>query len=199
MKLEALDRQIQVFVSDLKSPKARSARLAQVAEDGIAEIQKSNAAATGRPQLAPKVTVDGRAHAALASVKPDGVIVAEFDQVRTVLDWIGKALVQESPVLTGKYQRSHVLLVDGVEHDPTSPAIPSAELYRFVNRQPYSAKIERDGVLAGQSPQSADGVYMVVAAVAGRVFSEVAQISYSTKYFDEATRLMHPSIVVRPY
>ncbi|KQQ81944.1 hypothetical protein [Aureimonas sp. Leaf324] len=196
MKIEPLTQQIAVFVNEIKSPQARSARLAQVAKDGIAEIRKSNAAASGGRDHPPEVSVDGRRGAPLESVKPDGMIVAQFDPLRNVLEWIGEALVEESPVRSGRYARSHVLLVDGVEQI-IGTEVPAGDVYRFVNRQPYAAKIEPDGYAAGQSPQAAQGVYQVIAAVAAHRFNQVAQISYSTSYFDQTTRYMHPSIVVR--
>lgn len=196
MKIEPLTRQIAVFVNEIKSPQARSARLAQAAKDGIAEIRKSNAAASGGRDHPPEVSVDGRRGAPLEGVKPDGMIVAQFDPLRSVLEWIGDALATESPVRSGRYARSHVLLADGVEH-VIGDDVPAADVYRFVNRQPYSAKIEPTGYAAGQSPQAAQGVYQVVSAVAAHRFGQVARISYSTTYFDGATRYMHPSIVVR--
>jgi len=67
-------QQIEVFVSDLTDPKARSARLAQFAEEGIREIREQNRSVTGTDSPY-EVTVDGRRSAPLASVKPDGVIV----------------------------------------------------------------------------------------------------------------------------
>lgn len=196
MKIEPLTRQIAVFMHEIQSPQARSARLAQVAKDGIAEIRKANAAASGGRDHPPEVFVDGRRGAPLEGVKPNGVILAQFDPLRNVLEWIGEALVVESPVRSGRYARSHALLVDGVEQ-VIGTEVPAGDVYRFVNRQPYAAKVEPNGFAAGQSPQAAQGVYQVVAAVAARRFGKVARISYSTSYFDEATRYMHPSIVVR--
>lgn len=221
MKIEPFSRQVQVFLKDLKSPQARSARLAQVAEEGIAEIRAANAAAVGGSGAEPQVTVDGRLGAPLASVRPDGVIVAEFDVLRTVLEWIGEQLLLESPRLTGKYQRSHVMLADGDEV-PLDGTIPPAGIYRFVNMQPYARKIEprtyttrrrdRSGPIGtrrkwatthrtgeGQSPQAPDGVYAVVAAVAAKRYGNIAKIEYRTNWFDETTKLSHPSIVVIPY
>lgn len=198
MKIEPFTRSVQVFLKDIQSPQARSARLAKVASEGIAEIRKTNAAALNGRDVPPKVSVDGRQGAPLESVRPDGVIVANFDPLRSVLEWIGEALVVESPVRSGRYARSHVLLVDRVEFDPDGE-IPSGDLYRFVNRQPYASQVEPSGSAPGQSPQAADGVYQVVAAVAGKRFGNIARVSYSTKFFDPATRYMHPSIVVRPF
>ncbi|WP_019999068.1 hypothetical protein [Aureimonas ureilytica] len=218
MQLDAFRRQVQVFVSDLKSPAARSKRLADVAERGIADIRASNRSA-GVGDTVPQVTVDGKKGAPLPSVQPDGVIVAEFNPVLHVLEWIGEQLIIESPRLTGKYQRSHVLEVDGVEHDPDG-IIPVGKVYLFVNRQPYARKIEprthttrrrdRTGrdkrkfvqtsrVGAGQSQQAPEGVYSAIAVTAATRFGNIARITYSVDNFDADTGYSHPAIIVRPF
>ncbi|MBB3937676.1 hypothetical protein [Aureimonas phyllosphaerae] len=217
MKLAAFNRQVAVFTSDLKSPAARSARLAQVAEEGIADIRQSNRALTGADPM-PRVYVDGREGAPLTSVRPDGVIVANFDPVRGALEWIGEQLVLESPRLTGKYQRSHVLEIDGVAWDAIGP-MPDGERYVFRNTQPYARKIEpRERTIAeraffgdrrkfrkhkktdvGQSYQAPDGVYAAVAAVAQTRFGEVAKILYTLNNYDAVTGYSHPAIIVWPY
>ena len=186
-------QQIEVFVSDLTDPKARSARLAQFAEDGIREIREQNRAAPGSDSPY-EVTVDGRRGAPLASVKPDGVIVAEFDLVQEVLEWIGEQLLFESPVLTGRYQRSHRLFADNAEVTPG--IIPEASEYAFVNLQPYARKIER-----GLSHQAPEGVYEAIAVTAQKRFGNVARVRFSFRTLpgegDKENR--QPAIIVRPY
>lgn len=213
MKLEPFNRQVQVFLGDLTSPKARSARLAQVAREGIADIRTQNRGATGSDPD-PTVFVDGRKGGALESVKPDGRIVAEFDVVVSVLEWIGEALLLESPRLTGRYQRSHELRADGRLVDPVG-TIPSATRYEFTNIVPYARKIEpgasvRDTrrlrgkrrqmatTAPGQSAQSPDGVYAAVSAVAATRFGNIAKIRYRLDRFNQATGYSHPSIEVEP-
>lgn len=220
MKLEPFNRQINVFLKDLRDPRKKSERLATVAREGIAEIRQQNSAAIGR-DAPPQVFVDGREGAPLESVRPDGVIVANFNPLRAVLEWIGEQLLLESPRLTGRYQRSHIMLADGVEV-PMDGTIPQAEIYRFLNTQPYARKMEprtttisrrdRSGPIgtrrrwsktfrtgAGQSPQAPDGVYAAISAVAATRFGNIARIEYRTNWFDETTKLSHPSIVVIPF
>ena len=147
------------------------------------------------------VYVDGKRGAAITSVKPDGMVVAEWDLFNDVLAYIGEQLVLNSPVLTGRYQDSHVLYCDGVEHDVLSKAIPFADEYAFVNIQPYSRKIER-----GLSPQAPDGVYQAVAVLARRRFGNVAKISFSYRTAiggaivggrkGDRSKLRNPAIIV---
>ena len=170
-KLSPFSRAIEVFVSDLKDPKAKSARLAKFAEEGIADIRKHNRTVTGSDSPY-EVTVDGRRGAPLASVKPDGVIVAEFDLVQEVLEWIGEQLLFDSPYLTGRYQRSHRLFADNAEVTPGN--IPEATEYAFVNLQPYARKIER-----GQSDQAPEGIYEAIAVTANKRFGNLARIRFS--------------------
>ncbi|WAJ27546.1 hypothetical protein [Antarcticirhabdus aurantiaca] len=221
MKIENFSRQVQVFLADLKSPEARSARLAQVARDGIADIRATNKAVTGS-DTPPRVAVDGRVGAPLASVRPDGVIVAEFSLMREVLEWIGEELVKASPVLSGKYARSHVMIADNVEYEDPLEAPLTASKFLFVNRQAYSMKIEprsytvsrrdRSGPIGtrrrwtkttrtgdGQSPQAPDGVYSAVSAVAATRFGNIAKVEFLRTYYDDDTGYSHPAIRVRPF
>lgn len=220
MKIEAFTRQVEVFVKDLKSPEARSARLARFAEEGIAEIRQSNKAVTGS-NVPPRVSVDGREGAPLKSVRPDGVIIANFNPLGAALEWIGEQLILESPRLTGRYQRSHVLEIDGVEFDAIGP-MPDGNRYVFRNIVPYARKIEpktftkrrrdRSGPIGtrrkwtatarvgdGQSSQAPDGVYAAVAVTAQTRFGDIAKITYSVDNFDPETGYSHPAIIVRPF
>lgn len=179
---------------ELTSPKARTARLAAFAKEAIAEANEINQAATGRA-VPYEVAVDRQPGKPIEQVSPDGVVFAEWSLIAGVVEWIGDELLQASPILTGKYMRSHVLFVDGVEHEPGAPLNEAASEYAVVNRQPYARKIER-----GQSPQAPDGVYEVIAALASRRFGNQARIRYTFRSLtggkDRTDR--QPAITVRP-
>lgn len=191
---DQLIRDVELVTSDLVSPEARSARLAEFAAEQISEAQAINRAVTGS-DTPYEVTVDGRAGAALTTVKPDGVIVAEFELVDQVLDWIGEQLILASPILTGRYMRSHILFLDGIEHVP-GPITKPYEEAAFLNMQPYARKIER-----GLSDQAPDGVYQAIAAVAKRRFGNIARVRFSYRSIDgsEGREERQPAIIVRPY
>ncbi len=169
----AIDKDISILVSEATSPAERSRIFAQFAREQIAEASQTNTRILGR---VPRSTtyVDGREGAALETVKPDGIIFTEFEIIDNTLKYIADQLEAHSPVLTGRYQKSHTLIADGVEVDPHG-VIPSADEYVFINTQPYARKIER-----GFSSQSPEGVYQVVAALAQRrISNNVAKIIYS--------------------
>jgi hypothetical protein len=154
------------FARDLRvslSPTARSVDIVAVATSVLVAAEAVNRLVLGRVP-SHRTIVDGRAGAALESVSLNGgTIEFDFDFIDpAILRWISDTLHQFSPVRTGRYQRSHILLADGVEIDPTG-AIPPAREYIFINSQPYAKAIER-----GLSPQRPEGVYQAVAIMAQR-------------------------------
>lgn len=193
-KISAFLREIDVIVSDLTDPKAKSARLAKFADESIQSVRKHNRQVTGSDSPY-EVIVDGKRGAPLTSVRPDGVIVAEFDLLREVLEWIGEQLLLDSPRLTGRYMQSHRLFADNIEVlDGLIP--PEAEEYAFVNLQPYARKIER-----GLSDQAPEGVYEAIAVTANKRFGNLARIRFSFRTLpgegDKENR--QPAIIVRPF
>lgn len=177
-KVEAIDRDIAVIISDTLSPAAQSKALAQFASETIEGASRSNRQVLGRDP-ARTIYVDGRKDAPLASVRPDGIIVAEFDVISDVLIWIGEQLERNSPKASPDpnpdvvFKRSHELFADGTQV-PIGDVVPLAEEYTFINTLPYARKIE-----TGSSSQAPDGVFQAVAALARAKFSKVARISFS--------------------
>jgi len=171
-RLDPIGRDFELFVSEDLGPKARSAMLAAFAAETIAEASAQNKKVLG---VVPphEIFVDGREGAPLTSVKPDGTIRVEYELVLEALAWINTQLQLHSPVLSGRYAKSHELFADGVDTENPNAA-PPAEEYVFLNIQPYARKIER-----GQSSQAPDGVYQAVATLAQRRFGNVAKISFS--------------------
>ncbi len=177
-KIEPIERSILLAIRDGEPAAERGPRLASYARQAIAEAQEVNRRAIGR--VPPHETfVDGRQGAPLESVRPDGVIVAEFELLGELFAWIGEMLVKNSPVLTGDYAASHAFFADGVAVD-AGGTVPAAEEYVFLNVQPYARKIER-----GLSSQAPDGVYESVALMARRRFGNVASIRFSFRSFQE--------------
>lgn len=171
-RVDPIDRDIQLMISQELSPQAQARVFAQAAEQTIAEAKATNRRILGRePRL--KVTVDGKEGAPLSSVRPNGVVVAEFDLLTDVLAWIGEQLVLHSPIKSGRYSRSHVLYAGHAEVSPGAK-IPEAEVYTFANTQPYARKLER-----GASSDAPDGVYQAVAKLASGRFGNIAKISFT--------------------
>jgi hypothetical protein len=170
-KIDPIDRDIALMLDEELSPAAQSAALAQYAREQFAEAAAVNTAALGH---APEheTFVDGARTEQLDRVRPDGAIVFEFELLDEMFGWIDLQLITHSPVKSGRYQRSHVLLADGEVVDPDG-SMPDAREYVYINTQPYARKIE-----AGRSRQAPDGVYQAVAALAARRFGNLARISF---------------------
>lgn len=161
-KVQPIDRDVQLMLAQDLSPAAQSAAFAAVAADMIGEADEINRQILGRIPLR-KTYVDGTQGAALESVKPGGVIVAEWELVSDILVAIANELKQVSPVRTGKYQASHTLFADGVEV-PIGNEIPQASQYVFLSDVVYAIKIEGVPGRPPESKMAPKGVYQITAA-----------------------------------
>jgi hypothetical protein len=176
IKVQPIDRNLVVRLTG--TDETRSAMIAEFAREKLAEGEQINSQVLGRVP-AHETFVDGRLGASEDSVRPDGVIVYEFELTADALGWIATQLLANSPVGSGHdshpglYQRSHALYADGVEVDPDGE-IPNASEYVFLNSVPYSRKIE-----AGESRQAPDGVYEGIAAMAQSRFGNSLKISFT--------------------
>jgi hypothetical protein len=166
VRVEPIDRDVRLIIDETLSPAARSKMFAADALAFIQEGDEINRRVLGRVPPR-KVYVDGREGAPLDSVRPDGVIVAEWEILSDLIVWIGEQLVANSPRLSGRYAASHVLFADG-EEVPIGEEVPAADEYVFLNIQPYARKIEGDGTRSPESRQAPEGVYRLVAALAQR-------------------------------
>lgn len=200
-KVESVERDIALIFAEELSPKARSKTLAQFAADALRETDEINRNVLGRiPRR--HTFVDGREGDALDTVKPDGLIVAEYELITDVLVWIGGQLTSHppSPLRSGRYIRGQTLFADGTEI-PIGDEIPDAQEYVFINVEPYARKIER-----GESPQAPEGVFEVTALRAQARFGNVARIRFEYRTaiggviiggrLGNSSELRNPAIVV---
>lgn len=178
--MDRFDADLAAMAKEIGDPQEQAKRFARYAAEEIEEARQINRRALGK-DVAYSVAVDGREGAALTSVRANSVVIAEWRLVEEALEWIGKALVEASPVLTGRYANSHVLFANGVEVRPGEAIPAGATDFVFVNVQPYARKIER-----GLSHQATHGVYQTVAALAGRRFKDVAAIKYGFETVSKA-------------
>lgn len=171
-RVEPIERDIALILNEDLSPKARSKVLAQFAREAIDEASAQNRSVLGRvPPY--RVIVDGHHAAALESVQPDGVIVAEWDLIDDTLIYIAELIERLSPERSGQFKRNNVIFADGTAIE-IGGNIPQAEEYVFMNLTPYARKVER-----GLSKQAPDGVYQIAATMAKQRFGNVARISFS--------------------
>lgn len=170
-KIERIDKDITLFLADV-SPAAQSAAIAEFAQEQLDDALKSNSGSLGTaPDF--ETFVDGRKDVPLAGVKPGGTIVFEFHILSDLIAWVDEMLIEFSPVKTGRYQRSHVLFVDGAKVDPNGN-IPNGKEFVLLNLQPYAEEIEND--LSRQAP---DGVFQAVAALANEKFGQIAKVDFA--------------------
>ena len=140
-RVESLDRDVALIISQDLSPAAASAAFAAAAHTILDETDAREMAALGR--VPPSVTyVDGIAGAALEAVKPEGLIVREYQLALDAIEVIREALQNISPRVTGRYRDSHSLFADGVEVT-AGAAIPVAAEYVFASTVPYARRLER--------------------------------------------------------
>lgn len=177
IKVEPITRDVALIIDQDLSPAAQSRAFAAAAQGFLDEADDIDRRILGR--LPPSHTfVDGREGAALDTVRPDGVIVREYELIDDVLLFIAEELRAVSPVLTGQYRASHTLYADGVEVSDAEQ-IPQAQEYVFLSGVPYARKIEGTINHPPESKQAPDGVYEITAAKANARFGNVARVYFT--------------------
>jgi hypothetical protein len=167
-------KDISVFLNEALSPQAQSRAFAAFAREKLREGEEQNRQKLGQTP-SHTTTVDGVKEAPLETVRPNGIIVFEFDLVFDLLGWIAGQLAIHSPIRTGEFLRSHALFADGTEvADPAKP--PPAQEYVFLSLdKPGKVRsLER-----GHSRQAPNGVYEVVAELAQRRFGNQASVRFA--------------------
>lgn len=147
----------------------------------------------------PLVVTDGVPRRAPDQVRAFGKIewIARANAVEMAL-WIKAQVEQRSPVLTGAYQRGHILMLNGAEAKDLR-GYRTGDRIQIVNPMPYARKLEgrpartrgrkgqrtRTAGVRGASKQAPQGVYRVVHRLAvaryGRsVFIDFKYVPLST-------------------
>jgi hypothetical protein len=179
VRVPNVERSISLLVNARLDPKERTKRIAAFARKEIAAVDEQNQRALGA--IPPKtITVNGRQGADLESANPDrGTIIAEWRLVGEVLQWIMDTLNQRSPVISGKYRDSHIMLADGSEADPDDH--PLATEFKFYNPVPYSRKIEVGKTKSGRDfvIQVQNRIYERTADDARARFGNIAKIRFT--------------------
>ncbi len=138
-----------VFIAAELSPAGRSARLADAARAGLADL-----IASGRASSSYRRFVDGREGAQESTVQPDGgVILYQFSYIAETVSFALSFLQARSPSRSGRFRNSFVVSVNGrpipaTELQPSS--IPLDAEIMIYNAQPYSRKV--DVQLVGTHP-----------------------------------------------
>lgn len=191
-RIDSIATDINLIVNGMLSPAAQSKAVADFARAEIAKADDKNRRVLGR--VPPRViTVDGQKGGSLETVRSNGgSIIAEWELVGDVLVWIGDTLKDRSPFVSGDFREGWRILADGVEVDPGAQ-IPQAEVYTYVNVEPYSRKIE-----VGKTKSGHDFVIQVPNRIAERTakdaqsrFGNIAKIRSVWISLQGAYRLKH--------
>lgn len=185
--MAALEGVIRDVVADLRGmvTTEASATLARIAAEGRDGVLA--AALPAHPTV--ETWVDGVKGAALAGVKPDGIVRFEFNYLGEIARFVLDTLRQRSPYRDKKpgakppthYRDVHAIFLDGNEIADVPTEIPGDAELVFANLQPYARKIER-----GLSWQAKDGVYEIVAGIAKRRFGNTAMVRFTYREFPGA-------------
>lgn len=185
-RVEPIGRDIELIISEILSPRARSQAHAQFHRQARAEAKVANTRALGKEPPAVDY-VDGARGAALEQVRPDGGrIVTEFDLIRDALAWFDQQLEMHSPVRSGEYRASRRLYADGVETSVDRAPANVTEFTFMPTVEDYAHLIER-----GWSKKAPDGVYQVVAAKGRARFGRFLKVTYRPP-----RRLQPPAILL---
>lgn len=134
-KFQTFDRDIQIATAGI-SPEAISAELARVAV-----TERDRVIRLGEASPVYDTFVNGVRGAPETSVKAPGPIVYVFSYWQPIIEFALAYLRKRSPVLSGRYAASHMVMVGGQVMRPDAPLSADEEV-TIVSDQPYSRKIE---------------------------------------------------------
>ena len=178
-KVEAFDIDAVLSDTGIDGP-SRSRVLAQFAREQLADAQQVNRQATGR--VPPHISyVDGSQSMDLDRVRPDGTIVFEFELALDVVEFCWNLILEFSPILTGRYMRSHLIFADGRQVSSPRDALGADEVI-ITSVVPYARKLEgSSGHGRYKSRQAPDGIYQAAQVMAARRFSNIARIKFGLR------------------
>lgn len=120
--------------------------------------------------------VDGRKGAREEAVKPNGVILYEYQRLDLVVQLAMETLFDKSPVLSGEYRNAHTLFVNGVPARNLAQWKAGDEV-AISNFVPYSRKIEA-GKMTMRVPGT-DHVYAQAAQIVSARYGNVARVRFT--------------------
>ena len=168
---------LEVNTSRLNAEQAQAllVRTAQSERDRVLREQGARGSTPAYRQI-----VDGILGAPLEAVKPDGVIVFEWQYLREIVSELYDLLVQRSPRDDGTYIESIQLLLDGRE-GTLEEIDAETRVIHIVPTAPYSRRLEV-GRRKDDRPfviQVQPHIVQEIAMAGRRLFGQVADVSLS--------------------
>lgn len=120
--------------------------------------------------------VDGRRGAPEEAVKPNGVIVYEYQRLDLVVQLAMETLFDRSPVLSGEYRNRHTIFLNGQPVRNLKNWKPGDEV-AISNYVPYARKIEA-GKMRMRVPGT-DHVYQQAAQIVKARYGNVASVHFT--------------------
>lgn len=130
-------RNIRLFRDQALSPAALSAHLASEAIRARNEAVRSGDAPPHWVTI-----VDGRQNVPETDVRPDGFILYKFNIMGLAAQAALQLCKERSPVRSGRYRDSWMVVVDGRPWTQDVADIPEGVTVMIVNPQPYARKID---------------------------------------------------------
>jgi hypothetical protein len=172
---EAFDRELKFATAGLELGEINKA-LAAFAKESLAEVVMAGAG----PRY--ERYVNGRQGATEESVKAPGPIVYEFSMWEPVITFALDELRRRSPVKSGRFRNSFIVLANQKPVMNYGEIPPDAEVI-IVNFQPYTRKAEA-GVLGPKRNYIFDGTKRALARTFGNSGRNAAAFRFETKWLD---------------
>lgn len=134
-RLQTFDRDLQLALADI-DPARVNEQLAQFARQSLADVINRKEASSSYTRF-----VNGVRDAAEETVRVPGAVFYEFSYWGPVLEFLLDYLRKRSPVKSGRYQASHIVMLGSQIVSPDIDIAPDEEVM-VVDTQPYARKIE---------------------------------------------------------
>lgn len=167
-RFETFARDLQLATADLQ-PEVINRELARFAKEELAKAIDGGEASSIYTQY-----VNGVEGAPVDSVRVPGAVLFEFSYWQPIIAFALDALRKRSPVLTGRYQNTHVVMI-GSQIVAPDVEIAAGEEVMLVNTQPYARVLEVGNV---QVRAPGDAIYQSTRQVVQRQFGKAVDIRF---------------------
>lgn len=174
--VDLFDRELKLATADLE-PGAINALLARFAKDSVRELVSS-----GRASETYERYVNGRQGVAEEAVQAPGPIIYEFSLWEPIITFAVDELRRRSPVKSGRFRSSFIVLANQREVTDYNAIGPDAEVI-ITNFQPYVRKAE-NGLLGAKRYSIFDGTKRALASRFGNEGRNAAAFTFETRWLD---------------